>query len=210
MSDPANVQQPRCQKFNIKGIQCCLPEGHEGAHEINPFDLQAEPWFSASLSDKTEKCGERAEAFIPREGESYACVLPKGHEGEHHGGGNCFRHGEYVGIRGCPVCFPDGAQVGFGSASDKTELRAAIDAAVHELASMLPKNKTLSDAGHLIVGDIIERHIAPLLRSVRIAAIEECAKLILERIKRDWWPHSNQYEEGVNHVVAIRALKEKP
>lgn len=48
-----------------------------------------------------EKCGERAQAFIPRWGMSWACVLPKGHGGEHQRGGTCFAHGDYVGER-CP------------------------------------------------------------------------------------------------------------
>lgn len=61
---------------------------------------------------KQERCGERAEPLIPRWGQYWACVLPKGHEGEHRGGGNCFTHGEYVGVKGCPVCFPRGAEQG--------------------------------------------------------------------------------------------------
>jgi hypothetical protein len=56
-----------------------------------------------------EKCGEPAASFIPRWGMSWACVLPKGHEGDHEGdherGGNCFKHGEYVGAN-CPK-WPD-------------------------------------------------------------------------------------------------------
>lgn len=55
------------------------------------------------------KCGQPAAPFIPRWGMSFACVLPKGHEGEHKRGGNCFKHGEYVGEE-CPKwpgCIPD-------------------------------------------------------------------------------------------------------
>jgi hypothetical protein len=51
-----------------------------------------------------EKCNKLAEAFIPRWGMYFSCVLEKGHEGSHRGGGNCFTHGEYVGISGCPIC----------------------------------------------------------------------------------------------------------
>lgn len=87
--------------------------------------------------------------------------------------------------------------------SDKTELRAAIDAAVHELASMLPKNKTLSDAGHLIVGDIIERHIAPVLQSARAAAIEECVKSVGS------FPLSVDEENRGRLVNRLRALREQ-
>lgn len=50
---------------------------------------------------ENSKCGERAEAWIPRWGMYFACVLPKGHEGAHKRGGNCFKHGEYVGAN-CP------------------------------------------------------------------------------------------------------------
>lgn len=93
--------------------------------------------------------------------------------------------------------------------SDKTELRAACETAAKEI---LKPYIGLCETQHveIAVCDAIERHIAPVLQSARAAVIEECAKLILERIKRDWWPHSDHYEEGVNHVVAIRALKEQP
>jgi hypothetical protein len=37
---------------------------------------------------------------------SYACMLPKGHEGECQPGGNCFKHGKYVGATRCPK-WPD-------------------------------------------------------------------------------------------------------
>lgn len=48
-----------------------------------------------------EKCNEPAAPFIPRWGMSFACALPKGHEGEHKQGGNCFKHGRYIGAK-CP------------------------------------------------------------------------------------------------------------
>jgi len=53
----------------------------------------------------TEKCGAPAAPFIPRRGMSWACVLPKGHDGEHLRGGSCFKHGEYIG-ENCPK-WPD-------------------------------------------------------------------------------------------------------
>ena len=53
-------------------------------------------------------CGEPAGHLIA--GASwFACVLPKGHSGEHQRGGNCFKHGEYVGNQ-CPHwpnCYPE-------------------------------------------------------------------------------------------------------
>ena len=55
----------------------------------------------ASPLNDSAKCGEAAAPFIPRWGMSFACVLPKGHKGEHQQGGNCFAHGEYVGAQ-CP------------------------------------------------------------------------------------------------------------
>lgn len=48
-----------------------------------------------------EKCGASVALLISRWGMSFACVLPKGHEGEHQQGGTCFKHGEYVGEK-CP------------------------------------------------------------------------------------------------------------
>lgn len=57
--------------------------------------------------NEVNKCGERAEWMIPRWGMSWACVLPKGHEGEHCGGGTCVLHGEYVGTKGCALCIAD-------------------------------------------------------------------------------------------------------
>jgi hypothetical protein len=47
------------------------------------------------------KCGKAAGSLIPRMGMWYACVLEAGHEGECQRGGNCFKHGEYVGAQ-CP------------------------------------------------------------------------------------------------------------
>lgn len=52
-----------------------------------------------------DTCGEPAASFIPRWGMSFACVLPKGHEGVHQRGGACVKHGEYVGEK-CPDCLP--------------------------------------------------------------------------------------------------------
>jgi hypothetical protein len=43
-----------------------------------------------------DQCGEYAASFIPRWGTYFSCVLPKGHEGEHRAGGECFKHGKYV------------------------------------------------------------------------------------------------------------------
>ena len=59
---------------------------------------------SASRREPVERegarCGESAGHLVA--GASYfACVLPKGHEGEHRRGGTCFAHGEYVGNQ-CP------------------------------------------------------------------------------------------------------------
>lgn len=51
------------------------------------------------------KCGKTAGALIPRLGMLYACVLESGHTGECQKGGNCFKHGEYVGEH-CPK-WPD-------------------------------------------------------------------------------------------------------
>lgn len=61
------------------------------------------PPIASTIASATEdgKCGQRAEPIVPRLGISYACVLPKGHTGEHRGGGDCFAHGEYVGKQ-CP------------------------------------------------------------------------------------------------------------
>ena len=59
-----------------------------------------------------EACGQPAASFIPRWGMSFACALPKGHKGEHRQGGNCFKHGRYVGEQ-CPKwpdCIPVAAQ----------------------------------------------------------------------------------------------------
>jgi len=47
------------------------------------------------MSD-TEKCGEFAASFIPRFGWFHACVLDKGHDGEHLAGGTCLKHGPYI------------------------------------------------------------------------------------------------------------------
>lgn len=58
-----------------------------------------------------EKCGKSAASYIPRWGQSFACPLPKGHDGPCRAGGNCFKHGPYVmGQPGVPPqCphFPD-------------------------------------------------------------------------------------------------------
>lgn len=71
------------------------------------YNIRALP---ATVSRGTaEKCGAPAASLIPRWGMSFACVLPKGHEGEHRQGGTCFKHGEYVGDK-CPQwprCIPN-------------------------------------------------------------------------------------------------------
>jgi hypothetical protein len=56
---------------------------------------------TAQPKQPTEKCNQPAAPLIPRWGMSFACVLPKGHEGDHQQGGDCFVHGEYVGSQ-CP------------------------------------------------------------------------------------------------------------
>jgi hypothetical protein len=61
-----------------------------------------------------KKCGKPAQHLIA--GASwFLCCLPEGHEGPHEGGGNCFTHGEYIGIHGCPKCFPAGTQAFCGT-----------------------------------------------------------------------------------------------
>jgi hypothetical protein len=68
----------------------------------------------ACQPDSLIRCGEPAGHLIA--GASwFACVLAKGHEGEHRRGGNCFKHGEYVGNE-CPrwpdcIPQPDSAAV---------------------------------------------------------------------------------------------------
>lgn len=59
-----------------------------------------------TISDKStdpvaEKCNKAAAPFIPRWGMSWACCLSAGHEGECKRGGNCVKHGEYIGDN-CP------------------------------------------------------------------------------------------------------------
>lgn len=51
--------------------------------------------------DKYFQCGKRAKALVPRLGMYYACVLPQNHEGPCAHGGQCFKHGSYVGDK-CP------------------------------------------------------------------------------------------------------------
>ena len=65
--------------------------------------------MSAPKTSADSPCGKAAETLIAG-GVTYSCVLPKGHEGPHRGGGRCFRHGNYVGVHGCSQCFPSGAQ----------------------------------------------------------------------------------------------------
>lgn len=57
-----------------------------------------------------EQCNEPAAPLIPRRGESFACVLPKGHDGPHRPGGTCFKHGAYVGEAGVPPRCPRGSE----------------------------------------------------------------------------------------------------
>jgi hypothetical protein len=45
----------------------------------------------------SKKCDKPAASLNPRRGEYFSCVLLEGHEGECRPGGNCFKHGEYVG-----------------------------------------------------------------------------------------------------------------
>lgn len=77
------------------------PLGHSNRYKT----LRLARALIALLPGDAEKCGLPAASFIPRQGLSFSCVLPKGHEGEHQQGGTCFKHGAYVG-RQCPS-FPD-------------------------------------------------------------------------------------------------------
>lgn len=69
------------------------------------------------MANAPEKCGERAAPLVPRWGWWFACVLPKGHEGEHKQGGSCNIHGPYVGER-CPH-WPDCAELAIEQQSGK-------------------------------------------------------------------------------------------
>lgn len=60
-----------------------------------------EQQLAEAREPKYEVCGATAEPIIRRWGWSQVCDLEKGHEGQHRGGGNCFRHGRYIGTQ-CP------------------------------------------------------------------------------------------------------------
>lgn len=83
-----------------------------------PATQEAAAWLDAAdkLSPApeapAEKCGKPAASFIPCWGMSFACVRPKGHEGDCRQGGTCVKHGEYFGER-CPLwpsCIEDFVQ----------------------------------------------------------------------------------------------------
>lgn len=96
---------------------------------------------------------------------------------------------------------------------DKTELQKACEAAEASIQST-PMESSLSMA------DIIERHIAPLLRSVRIVAIDECVKRcenesvrsMAEKLQQsDMQEWSRGYLAGQRDAArSISALKEQP
>ena len=75
-------------------------------HELTEPMLNTYVARRAAAQALDGKCHERAELISAGLSPVFrACVLPKGHTGEHRGGGNCFRHGEYVGNQ-CPQ-WPD-------------------------------------------------------------------------------------------------------
>jgi hypothetical protein len=85
------------RKRNVFGA-CTLIGCKDPIHDRRAEIAEKEP---AASTPVVEKCGQPAASFIPRWGMSFACVLPKGHEGDHQRGGNCFKHGEYIGEK-CP------------------------------------------------------------------------------------------------------------
>jgi hypothetical protein len=97
------------------GQPCGLCEGPcTGKH-----DGRAGSATGPDVPAPSEKCNAPAASFIPRWGMSHACVLPKDHEGEHKQGGDCFKHGPYVG-ESCPK-FPDCLPERAASASQTVE-----------------------------------------------------------------------------------------
>lgn len=65
-------------------------------------------FYAWSATHGEAHCGKPAASFIPRLGQSFACVLTAGHNGECAPGGTCFEHGPYIGKPGttprCPKC----------------------------------------------------------------------------------------------------------
>lgn len=73
--------------------------------QIEMLKLRATP---APDATPEAQCGKSAASFIPRLGQSFACVLTAGHNGECAPGGVCFEHGPFIGKPGttprCPKC----------------------------------------------------------------------------------------------------------
>jgi len=78
----------------------------KGACGVDPFDdCELFDPIAGAGEGASNKCGKPAGSMIPRLGMSYACVLDKGHSEPCMRGGNCFKHGEYIGNQ-CPK-WPD-------------------------------------------------------------------------------------------------------
>jgi hypothetical protein len=95
-STPVEAPHDKCPTC---GSNRADSKGYEASAEFGRIACR-NPWHAASTPVE-EKCGQPATSFIPRWGMSFACVLPKGHGGDHQRGGYCLKHGEYIGEK-CP------------------------------------------------------------------------------------------------------------
>lgn len=115
---------------------CGTPK--EEHYDGSQCPMGQDTWSSTQLftpaPSPAPKCGKPAESMIPRWGMSWACMLEPGHEGDCRGGGNCFKHGEYVGPQ-CPQ-WPDCAKPPF-TAQQIESMKAVPSPAEDEIDALI-------------------------------------------------------------------------
>ena len=92
-----------CRAVRLVRIGAASPAPAIRNQFVRPaFSVDAEDENAPAPASTPELCHKATKYHLIAGASSYACMLPKGHKGECQPGGNCFKHGPYVGTTQCP------------------------------------------------------------------------------------------------------------
>ena len=157
-----------------------MSDNYDGRFPEPPYPTENE----LHEASQPEKCGKSAAPFIPRWGLSFACALDKGHEGACKQGGNCRKHGHYIG-ENCPqwpLC---------------VELQPSTTPALTR-AKILAESDTLTVSG----SQILDHHKGPI---VPVEAPAMTAREWMTAHEAEFWEYDSAAGGSIRHLDKMLA-----